>query len=147
MRDAFGGIVTISFIVVFMVIVNGYLAFAANYNKAFKYKNKIINIIEQNEGYDATAKGKIHEYRVSIGYSLDTDIKVDGIAGCNETECCVQEEGFCYQRETQTTTGELSKEYYTVTTAVNIDIPILNKFLPNMHVFQVNGTTKTITRH
>lgn len=140
MRDAFGGIVNISFIVVFMVIVNGYLAFAANYNKAYKYKNKIINIIEQNEGYDNTAKEKIHKYRVAIGYSLDTDIKVD-------SSQCVQDEGFCYKENIQSTTGELSKKYYTVTTAVNIDIPILNKFLPNMNVFQVSGDTKTITKH
>ena len=141
MRDAFGGIVNISFIVVFMVIVNGYLAFAANYNKAYKYKNKIINIIEQNEGYDDNAKTKIHKYRVAIGYSLDTDIKVS-----DSKAICVTEEGFCYKENTQTT-GELTKKYYTVTTAVNIDIPMLNKFLPNMHVFQVSGDTKTITKH
>lgn len=141
MRDAFGGIVNISFIVVFMVIVNGYLAFAASYNKAFRYKNKIINIIEQNEGFDDVAKEKIHQYRISLGYSLHADINVDGA-----TEC-IQEDGYCYSKTTPSTTGELSKEYYTVTTAVNIDIPILNKFLPNMHIFQVNGTTKTITKH
>lgn len=146
MRDAFGGIVNLTFLVVFMVIVNGYLAFAANYNKAYKYKNKIINIIEQNEGYDDNAKTKIHKYRVAIGYSLDTDIKVDGITGCSEDACCVPDEGFCYKENTQTT-GELDKKYYTVTTAVNIDIPILNKFLPNMNVFQVSGDTKTITKH
>lgn len=141
MRDAFGGIVNISFIVVFMVIVNGYLAFAANYNKAFKYKNKIINIIEQNEGYDSVALEKIGDYRIKIGYSLDNTISVDGA-----TEC-VQTEGFCYIKTDATTSGELKKEYYTVVTAVNINIPILNKFLPNMRIFQVNGTTKTITKH
>lgn len=140
MRDAFGGIVNISFIVVFMVIVNGYLAFAASYNKAFRYKNKIINIIEQNEGFDDVAQKKIHDYRISLGYSLHADIEV-------KDATCIQEDGYCYSKNTSSTTGELSKEYYTVTTAVNIDIPILNKFLPNMHIFQVNGTTKTITKH
>ncbi|MCI8346652.1 MAG: hypothetical protein HFJ12_01720 [Bacilli bacterium] len=140
MRDAFGGIVNISFIVVFMVIVNGYLAFSASYNKAFRYKNKIINIIEQNEGFDDVARSKIHEYRVSLGYSLNADINVaDSI--------CIQEDGYCYSVTSSGTTGELQKEYYTVTTAVNIDIPILNKFIPNMHIFQVNGTTKTIKKH
>lgn len=140
MRDALGGVVNITMIVVFMVIVNGYLAFAANYNKAFRYKNKIINIIEQNEGYDDNAKQKIHEYRLSLGYSLDTNIQVEGAE-------CIQEEGFCLQRTDQGESGELGKFYYTVTTAVNIDIPILNKFLPNMKIFQVNGTTKTIRKY
>lgn len=142
MRDAFGGIVNISFIVVFMVIVNGYLAFSASYNKAFRYKNKIINIIEQNEGFDEVAKKKIHEYRLSLGYSLDAEIKVDGATDC------IKDDGYCYKKESPDNgTGELQKEYYTVVTAVNIDIPILNKFIPNMHIFQINGTTKTITKH
>ena len=140
MRDAFGGIVNIAFIVVFMVIVNGYLAFAANYNKAFKYKNKIINIIEQNEGYDDDALDKIDEYRRSIGYSLDTNIEVSGAE-------CVNEEGFCYKEEKVDNSGQFSKKYYTITTAVNIDMPILRNILPKVKLFQVSGTTKTITEH
>lgn len=153
MRDAFGGIVNISFIVVFMVIVNGYLAFAANYNKAFRYKNKIINIIEQNEGYDEKALKKIEAYRLSIGYSLSKDIKPDIPKDCNQTDVicgtqiCPTGQGFCVVQATQGKTNELSKKFYTVTTAVNIDIPILNKFLTEMKIFQVNGTTKTITKH
>ena len=50
MRDAFGGIVNISMIVVFLVIVSGYLAFNVSYTKAFRVKNKIITTIEQYEG-------------------------------------------------------------------------------------------------
>ena len=42
MRDALGGIVNITIIVVFLVIVSGYLAFNVNYTKAFRVKNKII---------------------------------------------------------------------------------------------------------
>ena len=42
MRDAFGGIVNIAIIVVFMTIVSGYLAFNVSYTKAFKVKNYFI---------------------------------------------------------------------------------------------------------
>ena len=45
MRDAFGGIVNISMIVVFLVVVSGYLAFNVTYTKAFRMKNKIITTL------------------------------------------------------------------------------------------------------
>ena len=41
MRDAFGGLLNIGIIVVFMTIVSGYLAFNVSYAKAFKVKNKL----------------------------------------------------------------------------------------------------------
>ena len=46
MRDAIGGVVNITIIVTFLVIVSGYLAFNVNYTKAFRVKNKIITTIE-----------------------------------------------------------------------------------------------------
>ena len=42
MRDAFGGLMNMVIIVVFLVLVSGYLAFNVNYTKAFRVKNKII---------------------------------------------------------------------------------------------------------
>ena len=42
MRDAFGGLMNMVIIIVFLVLVSGYLAFNVNYTKAFRVKNKII---------------------------------------------------------------------------------------------------------
>ena len=50
MRDAFGGLVNIVIIVVFLVLVSGLLAFNVNYTKAYRVKNKIITTLEQYEG-------------------------------------------------------------------------------------------------
>jgi hypothetical protein len=50
MRDAFGGLLNIVIIVVFMTLVSGYLAFNVSYAKAFKVKNKIISTIENYNG-------------------------------------------------------------------------------------------------
>lgn len=147
MRDAFGGIVNITFIVVFMVIVNGYLAFAANYNKAFRMKNKIISLIEQHEGYDSslddTIKGEMH----NIGYAVNGDLKPN-----NTDFRCNKDLGFCVSTEQAAennaqSSGEIVKKQYNVITAVNIDIPVLRKFLPKLSVFQVEGITKAITQH
>ena len=50
MRDAMGGVVNLVIIVVFMVIVSGYLAFNVSYTRAFRVKNKIISTYEQYSG-------------------------------------------------------------------------------------------------
>lgn len=149
MSNAFGGIVNISFIVVFLVIVSGYLAFSVNYNKAFRVKNKIINSIEVCEGIEGTptagsnecAQKRINEYMSNIGYSLSSNFRISNYDQCGQ--------GYCYKKiiDTEEGTDAGIKYHYNVATAVNIDIPILNKILPNMKIFQVSGSTKTITKY
>lgn len=47
------------------------------------------------------------------------------------------------EAETDTENVDLKKKvYYQVTTAIVIDIPIINKIMPNLKMFQVSGTTK-----
>lgn len=146
MRDAFGGLMNMVIIVVFLVLVSGYLAFNVNYTKAFRVKNKIITTIEQYEG--ACEPGPmdngnacnqvIKEYMSSIGYNA-SNIRIDGYQ-------CQDQAGYCIKKmetETDTTNIDLKKKvYYQVTTAVVIDIPIINKIMPNLKMFQVSGTTK-----
>lgn len=144
MRDAFGGIVNLAMIVVFLVLVSGYLAFNVNYTKAFRVKNYVITSFEQYEGNcqanSACAK-KISEYIKSIGYNAP-DLKVSDYT-------CVSE-GYCYhQFDATDETGVYSegnkKIYFRIVTQINIDIPIINKILPSMKIFQVSGATKLIT--
>ena len=145
MQNAYGGIVNITFIVVFLVIVSGYLAFSVNYNKAFRVKNKMISAIEECEGIkenDDCATQKIEEYIKQIGYSNANNWTADGYTHCPSKK------GYCWEeQEAGNSSKELGeKVYYKVTTAVNIDLPILNKILPNMKLFQVSGTTKTFRK-
>lgn len=144
MSNAYGGIVNITFIVVFIVIVSGYLAFSVSYNKAFRVKNKIISTIEECEGLTPKAEEKIKEYMKEIGYNMASDWKIDSISG--KKAVCPSGQGYCYYAEDIENSNELGiKKVFFVTTAVNIDMPILNKILPNMKIFQVSGSTKTIT--
>ena len=80
MRDAFGGIINLSMIVIFLVLVCGYLAFNVNYTKAFRVKNYIITSIEQYEGNcdpGTTCNQKITEYIKKVGYNAP-DFSLDG---------------------------------------------------------------------
>lgn len=138
MRDAIGGVVNVAFIAVFLVIVSGYLAFSVSYNKAFKVKNKIISVLEEYEYYNSVSKGFIDEYLKNIGYNADNPR-----VGTGEYDTC--EKGYCIKwvQDDNSSTG-LPRGHYRVMTAVYVDVPIFNKFLPFMNFLQVSGDTKSI---
>lgn len=143
MRDAFGGIVNIVIIVVFLTLVSGYLAFNVNYTKAFRVKNKIISTFEEYEGNcdneSSACNTKIQNYMKELGYSApDFNLTSEGYT-CKY--------GYCYKK-IEVTTGDVSetkqRAYYKIVTQINIDIPIINKILPGLKIFQVSGDTKPI---
>ena len=143
MRDAFGGIVNIAFVLAFIVIVSGYLAFNLNYTKAFRVKNKIITTLEQYEGRCAvgsTCDNQIVSYMRSLGYNSPSSFECpDG---------STKQSGYCIQKVlAYSNTGSIERSekfYFKVTTVINIDIPIINKILPRLKVFQVSGNTKLL---
>lgn len=143
MRDAIGGVVNITFIAIFMIIVSGYLAFTVTYSKAFKVKNKIISLLEQYEGYNEEVVGaKIDQYMNDIGYN--TKINTDRVSACDNSE--IRGRGYCitWHQEEGSVEAGLPKGYYSVVTFVWIDVPIFNKFLPYLDFFQTRGDTMTI---
>lgn len=149
MRDALGGLVNIVIIIVFLVIVSGYLAFNVNYTKAFRVKNKIISAIEQYEGNCNTDQGAcskaITDYMKSIGYSVPQTINLQ-----DQGYICPRNAGYCIKEinaENNTDPAIVlenneGKVYYQVVTVIYIDIPIINRIMPNLKMFQVTGTTK-----
>lgn len=146
MRDAMGGVVNITFIAIFMIVVSGYLAFTVSYNKAFKVKNKAISILEQYEHYNSTSQELIKEYMNKLGYNAQSpklDSKRDG--DTNDWDC-KSVNGICVRWTQDTESGEagIPKGYYSVKAGVYINVPIFNKFLPYMTFFQTQGDTMTI---
>ena len=148
MRDAFGGVVNLSMIVVFLVLVFGYLAFNVNYTKAFRVKNYIITTIEQYEGncdVGTPCRSKIQQYINQVGYNASNLDLTDEDYVCDRTF------GYCYKEfEVQNSSGAYNEHnkqyYYRVVTQINIDIPIINKIMPGLRIFQISGNTKAITR-
>ena len=148
MRDAFGGIVNLSMIVVFLVLVCGYLAFNVNYTKAFRVKNYIITTIEQYEGNcgeGTDCRTKIVNYIKQVGYNAPEQMK--GLV--DEGYTCFNE-GYCYKEfQVNAEKGSVDENndqiYYRVVTRINIDIPIINKIMPGLKIFQISGNTKLIT--
>ena len=157
MRDAIGGAMSIQIIIIFLLIVNSYLAFTVNYTKAFRVKNEIISIIEKNEGLtgigesqissvaddDSTACGQIQRYLKQVGYNTSEYTCEQGF-----TE---QPGGYCTRaicegtHNSQNLGAQYVGAHYAVETFVQIKFPILDKLLPALSsVFAVRGETKTI---
>lgn len=147
MRDAYGGIVNLAILVVFLVLVNGYLAFNVNYTKAFRVKNKIITTLENYSGNceeGSKCQTIIEDYENKIGYNAAIVVSKDKDTYCN------QKKGYCIKKITlgedmgsdSTTIDTSNKYYYKVTTIVNINIPIINRILPS--IFSVSGNTNII---
>ncbi len=153
MREAIGGAMSIQIIIIFLLIVNAYLAFTVNYTKAFRVKNEIISIIEKNEGFTGGQYGgcvngdnacnQIQTYLNQVGYNT------------NEFRCDTDYEkqygGYCLKRiiegthNTQNMGAQYVGSHYAVETFVQIRFPILDKLLPALsRVFAVRGETKTI---
>lgn len=135
MRDAIGGSVVLTIIVVFIVIVSAYLAFNVNYTKAFRMKNKIISVYEEYNGEcDDKCKIKIESYAKSLGYNPDLNCgnnynKVKGL--------------YCYKevKVSGNSCDEGEQRYYKIQTKIDIRIPIIDNIL-GLQVFTINGDTK-----
>ena len=145
MRDAFGGVVNLAMIVVFLVLVTGYLAFNVNYTKAFRVKNYIITKFEQYEGNcereDSECYKEIQSYMKTVGYHQPRGIEVDGF-NCDRGYCFKE---FEVKKDSGSVNDRDKQVYYRVVTQIIIDIPIVNKIMPNLKIFQIAGDTKLIT--
>lgn len=145
MRDSLGGIPIIAIVVVFIVAALGYMAFNVNYTKAFRMKNKVIDILEDYGGPEkcssnADCKRDIKEYRDSIGYSTG------GTISCKSGYTSF-EDLFCWYRIPNNNGGideGTTYSSYQIATKINVDIPIVRNFVANISSFYIEGQTAPI---
>jgi len=143
LKDAFGGIVNIVLVAIFLVIISGILGLVVNYTKAFRMKNVVISTIEQYEGasgcFDESGgcAQRIIEKSKTFGYhptNLDDSCRRNGYEPAYNL--------FCYKRND----SDSGKKYiFTVVTQVDIDIPIINRIM-GLSIFQVHGDTRAIRK-
>ena len=154
MRESISGTWLLGFVLVFIVLFAAYLAVSINYTKAFKVKNRIINIIEENEGYTedprstnfesipkdvlktmTTTDAKIYYYLKDIGYPTDN------INSTNADKCfdgdsdAAMQGGYCVKK---ICSGKGA--YYKVETFIKFELPLINFQL----LIPVNGETKVL---
>ena len=152
MRDAIGQVFVLQIILVFVLLINGYMAYSVNYTRAFRVKNQIVNIIEQYEGPTDEAMAKIGSYVDGMTYrvpqTLINNFRNRYASNSDDGEVSCQD-GWCYIAHNVKTTGgdgELNGTYYSVITFVNIDIPVINNLIGLGDFLSVSGETRTIYR-
>lgn len=147
MKDAYGGILNIVFIVAFFLIVEGVLGLIVGYTKAFKMKNIVISTIEEYEasgcfesGGDTACVSKIKERAGRIGYSPTK-------LNCSVSDSLENVDNlFCWQAIPVSGSKSFSGNRptsYRVTTQVDITFPLIDKVL-GFKFFQISGDTDVI---
>lgn len=146
MRDAVGGTFMIYVFIIFLTIYITFVAVAFNYARAFRVKNKVIDIIEQNEGiadYNNTsgAMNDIETYLNNVSY------RVNGINGntnaCTNYDYINEERGYCISRITATSDiNGGTASYYKVVTFIRLELP----FMDLGFTIPVKGETRKIER-
>ena len=119
MKEAIGTSYVFTLMMVFVGILITIFVGSIAYTKGFKVRNKIIDLIEKNEGYNDVAIEQIDESLASIGYKI-VDRECDtrkGVIGIQKSDYryCVYEY-----------TDEEKGVYYGVTVFISFDIPLLD---------------------
>ena len=128
MRESFGGAFMIKLVLVFIVIYVSFMAVAINYAKAFRIKNHIINILEQNQYRSSdNIDTLVDDYLKAVAYNVSDVDCPNGSKKFNR--------GICVEPHEQN--GEA---YYTVTTFISVDFPFFQIHM----TLPVRGETKTI---
>lgn len=155
MRESMGAAWIFSICLTFIILFTAYLAISVNYAKAFRIKNEITTMIEENEGYNAALESDIENYLTSQGYSAKgkcADILNDFDSGARAREWtdvkCIQPDlrgncGACVYRADASSANddvEAPKVYYKVIAFFKFDLPIVNYIT----TFQVSGDTQPI---
>lgn len=140
MREGIGSAFVYS-IVIFMVgIIILLLVGSIGYSKAFKVNNRIIDIIEANDGYNADAEDEISEALSEIGYRVVpvTTICPDLGDGYGNYEIITKNINYdyCVYKHTNNVRGD----YYTVLTYMYFDFPVIGDHIK----LKVLNQTKTL---
>ena len=130
MREAIGSSLLLNLVIIFISLVMLFFVGILSYSKAYKVKNRIIEIIEKYESYESNedAMNEISADLKNIGYtsSFNSNCSDDNL---NETtyKYCV------YKRS-----GSNLSYYYEVVTYRHFDIPVIGDSI----VLPVKGETK-----
>ena len=153
MNEGIGSTTVLVIILFFIILASGYMAYNVNYTKAFRMKNKIISLYEENNGQCGTTCQKdIIKYAKEIGYNPAgnlrcdrTDIKPMGITNLYGTNVkglyCEYKIAVPKSNSSDQVFVDTKDEYYyRILTRINIEIPGLQKILPR--VLNITGDTK-----
>jgi len=132
MRESIGGAWIFTLVIAFILIFAGYLAVSVNYSKAFKVKDKIVLVIEQNEGLSSNAQSEIESYLTGIGYTVYGKCSSDEKGFVSEN--LNNKYKYCVKKTSTLSDGTA---YYRVKVFFRLDLPVFG----NIFTFPITGET------
>lgn len=146
MREAIGSSLLFNLVIMIVIVMIAFLVGSLSYSKAFKVKNRIINIIEKHDGYDVNAVTEINSELKEMGYRVNNNTNCPNkesegfklISNSSSYEYCV------YVAYTTSVSENVEKNpYYKVITYMYFDIPVIGGLLH----FPVSGETEIIRNY
>ncbi len=143
MREALGNSLVMGMIASIIGVIMIFFVGSISYSKAYKVKNKIVNIIEENNGWNDSLKDEIDSYLKEVGYQVG--------AGAGNKECVTNgkaNETIVYGANITTTAGYNycvikhtygNDNYYKVITYMHFEFPVIGSAVE----FPVKGETKS----
>lgn len=161
MKESIGGTWLIGIVALFIVLFSAFMAYSINYTKAFRAKNGIIDLIEQNEGFtlyngtgidnlsneqllaDDSVQAQAYALVKSMGYDYgDSDSSGvvcnndNTISEVNKMSDAYQPGGYCVYRFCNSD----GTYRYKVVTYVMMKFPVINFGI----TVPIKGETKTL---
>lgn len=150
MRESFGGAFMLKVAIVFIVIYVSFMAITINYAKAFRVKNQIINIVEQNQftgAHDQAVINKIDSFLKKVPYNFGGESSIENkcreIAAQDNSgtgEYIFTENGACIIGYGAMGKFGDSSRYYKVVTFIDIELSFFNIRM----TIPISGETKVI---
>ena len=150
MREAIGGTWITQLVIVFMLIFVAFLALSLNYTKAFKVRNQLMTIIEQQEGVTSGDDGSIalmNNYLKGNGYGVMRTCALDSYGVTNLNSSAVElvtndkkRYYYCIRKIEAPSSNHEGKVYYKVNIFFHFNLPVLG----DIFTFSVNGSTGDI---
>ena len=138
MKDAVGGSLLLYLVVIFTSIVILFFAGILAYSKAYKVKNRIIEVIERNGNYDNNEVLELKNELKRAGYRSATSQQIRNKCG-EQSLTYTEAAGYFYCVYKDESSAEPSYSYEVVT-YVHFDFPVIGDILE----FPVKGETKIL---
>jgi Uncharacterized protein conserved in archaea len=132
MREALGQTFLINIIIVFVVIFIILFAGSTSYTKAYKVKNRILSIIEEERGYNNDAKKRIDEFLSNTGYKVVQNGQAQDCKKHYETGTIKSKSTtyrYCVEEFTVNSGQENEQKFYGVTTFMYFELPVISSLL------------------
>jgi hypothetical protein len=141
MKEAIANAGVFNLIIIFVIVLLAFFIGSLSYSKAFKAKNKIVEEIEKDQGFNDDTQEQIENWLAGIGYRSFAG--GNNVAGCEATaagnggavgtlvrvnsnyQYCVYEFNTCGDNADTLKCGV----YYRVITYMYFDVPIITGYI------------------